>query len=329
MEKGTMRRNTCAVLVGVLMFGVGRTTLAQSREEGFVTAPDSVRLFYEKVGAGPRVVIVPGRLFISDQLGLLGDPFTVIAYDMRGRGRSDVVRDSTRISIQQDVEDLETIRRHFQAPRISVVGYSYLGLMVMMYAARHGEAVDRIVQLGPVPMQWDTQFPAELRAPPGPTGADSADIKRLAELEAAGIATSNPREHCEARWRVSRFGLVGNPANVARLGGSQCSMPNEWPANFQRQLRHHFGSVQALRPAWTDFAMVRQPVLTIHGTHDRNAAYGAGREWANRLPNGRLITVRGAAHQLFSEYPDIVFPAMREFLLGAWPVSAEVVGGAR
>jgi pimeloyl-ACP methyl ester carboxylesterase len=38
------------------------------------------------------------------------------------------------------------------------------------------------------------------------------------------------------------------------------------------------------------------PVLTIHGTKDRNAPYGSGREWAFNLPNARLLTIKGGAH---------------------------------
>ena len=48
------------------------------------------------------------------------------------------------------------------------------------------------------------------------------------------------------------------------------------------------------------------PVLTIHGTWDRNAPYAAGREWALTLPNARLITVEGAAHQVTADAPEIV-----------------------
>jgi uncharacterized protein len=77
-----------------------------------------------------------------------------------------------------------------------------------------------------------------------------------------------------------------------------------------------------LTHTWAEFARVTSPVLTIHGTLDRNAAYGAGREWAARLPNARLITIERAAHQSFAEYPEIVIPAIRTFFRGAWPPSA-------
>lgn len=43
------------------------------------------------------------------------------------------------------------------------------------------------------------------------------------------------------------------------------------------------------------------------------------------LPNARLVTVAGAAHQVFAEFPQIVMPAVREFLAGVWPSAAETI----
>jgi pimeloyl-ACP methyl ester carboxylesterase len=100
-------------------------------------------------------------------------------------------------------------------------------------------------------------------------------------------------------------------------------MPNESPILLARHMRHHF--VESMQGHVMDraaIARVKTPVLTIHGTCDRNAPYGAGREWSFLLPNARLLTVRGAAHQVFAEYPDIVMPAVRMFPDGAWPEEA-------
>ena len=76
---------------------------------------------------------------------------------------------------------------------------------------------------------------------------------------------------------------------------------------------------------WSTFAKVAMPVLTIHGTRDRNAPYGAGREWASHLPVARLLTIPGAAHMPWIDQPDLVFRAIDTFLKGQWPAGAELV----
>jgi pimeloyl-ACP methyl ester carboxylesterase len=72
-------------------------------------------------------------------------------------------------------------------------------------------------------------------------------------------------------------------------------------------------------------AKITMPVLVIHGTKDRNAPYGGGREWAMSLPDARLVTVEGAAHVSWADDPIAVFGSIREFLRGNWPLTAEKV----
>ena len=111
-------------------------------KEGFIVADDGLRLFYKEIGSGTQTVIVPASLFLYRDLSALARGRRMIFYDMRGRGRSDRVVDSTHITIQWDVRDLETVRKHFGATQFVPIGWSYLGLMVMMYAAEHPDRVE-------------------------------------------------------------------------------------------------------------------------------------------------------------------------------------------
>ena len=82
-------------------------------------------------------------------------------------------------------------------------------------------------------------------------------------------------------------------------------------------------SIRSLKLTAEDFAKATAPVLTVHGTKDRNAPYGGGRDWAALLPNARLLTVPNAAHTPWIEAPDLVFKSIDTFLNGAWPDAAE------
>jgi proline iminopeptidase len=286
---------------------------------------DGLRLFATIVGPGTPSLVVPGRFIVRADYQPLAHGRTVLFYDMRNRGASDPVPDSTRLTIDQDVRDLETIRRHFSIERMQVMGISCLGLMVAMYAAQHPDRIDRVVQVGPVPMRFGTEYPAQWSADDGDHVVPASLRTRLAELRAEQLHVRDPIAYCLAEWEVSRLLLVGDPVHAHRAGTGACHLPNEWPINLLRHLRFHFGSVQALDLAWTEFATVTMPVLTIHGTRDRNAPYGGGREWASRLPDARLITVEGAAHRPIAEYPDIVLGAVETFLRGTWPSDAAVI----
>ncbi len=72
-------------------------------------------------------------------------------YDPRNRGRSEAVSDTTHLGIQYSLSDLEDVRQHFRIKKMSLIGWSYLGAMVALYAAERPEQVDRVVQIGPIP----------------------------------------------------------------------------------------------------------------------------------------------------------------------------------
>ena len=297
-------------------------------EEGYVPTDDGTRLFYQKVGNGKQTVIIPGGLFLFEDFKQLARGRTLIFYDMRGRGRSDAIADdrkSSMVSIYDDVKDVERIREHFKVRKFSLIGYSYLGLMTVMYAMNHLERVERIIQMGPVPLRFGTEYPAQFTNNDKlvDIGANATEVAKVQELINNGYFKSNPKDYCEQEWQVTRFRLVGNPANVEKLGKGWCEMPNEWPVNLQKHFEYSFASVQKLDLLKEKVARVKVPVLTIHGTKDRNAPYGSGREWVSMLPNARLLTIQGAAHQSWVEAPEIIFPAIEIFLKGGWPDKAE------
>jgi proline iminopeptidase len=301
------------------------TVASAAFEEGFVPASDGVELYYRKVGQSVRTVIVPSRLFTWDDLAWLGEHFTLISYDMRNRGRSSEVENGSVLTLEKDVEDLESVRGHFAVESFSTLGYSYLGKVVIMYARAHPERIERIVQVGPIPPVFATEYPKELTAAALPSPFPPGEIERLNELRDAGVKESEPRRYCETFWEIIPYQLVGDSANVNRINADYCEMENEWPVNIDFHMQHAFvGS--AMNHVLTDeeIAEVEVPVLTIHGTHDRNAPYGAGREWAMKLPNARLITIEGAGHHVWADDPTINDDILI-FLQGEWPEGAEVV----
>jgi proline iminopeptidase len=282
-----------------------------------------VGLYYQKVGTSPQVVIQPGRLFAFADFEWLGEHFTLISYDMRNRGRSELVADDSAIGFPQDVADIETVRRHFGVERMSLLGYSYLGKIAILYALEHPARVERIVQFGPVPPGFGTEYRPEFVFTDDPVAPEVRARLRALRNEQSYHLT-HPREYCEQEWSVvQRPMLVGDPAKIDRVGNGVCDMPNEWPILQVRHLRLHFEeSGMKLATPPDRIRALATPVLTVHGTHDRNAPYGAGREWSYLLPQGRLLTIDGAAHKAFAEARETVMPAVLQFLRGDWPAAA-------
>lgn len=287
-------------------------------KEGYLEVDKEVRIFYQQVGSGKQITIIPAGWWMYDDFKhLVNDERTFIFFDMRNRGRSDFVSDTSLITIQREVEDIEKLRNHFKAAKINLIGISYLGLLVMLYADKYPDHVDKIIQIGSVPIQWDTNYPDSLKNESQDTGIVKAQIY-IDSLVAAKYNEKEPEKFTRIQWdTLIRKQLVGDPANSFKLGrqwGDHVKYSNEWDVNFMRHLKYHFGSILKSTFTAAQFADIKNPVLTIHGTKDRNAAFGAGKEWASVLPNARLVRIEGGAHVPWADYPGQVFNAVNLFL---------------
>jgi proline iminopeptidase len=290
--------------------------------EGYVASSDGVRLFYRKFGNSPNAVIIPNAVHMVDSFKHLAGNRTLIFFDLRNRGASDPVSDSSKLNkgVHHDVDDIEAIRRHFGIGQVDVIGHSYVGLTVILYAMKYPAHVRRVVQIGPVQPRAATQYPAHL------TGADAtlADFMgKVAQLQRQP-PPEDPREGCRKFWELVRVLYVANPADAAKIHWSPCDFPNE--VGFMKHwVENLLPSIQALALTPDDLSKVTTRVLLIHGTRDRQAPYGSGLEWAMILPDARLLIVENAAHVPWIEAPELVFGSIETFLDGVWPEGVEQV----
>lgn len=285
--------------------------------EGRLPAADGLRLYYRKLGDGMPTVVVPAGLFLERALAPLAAGRTVIFYDMRNRGRSDTVRDLSRVGVHRDLEDLEAVRTHFGLDSMSLIGWSYLGLVAARYAMENPGRVRALVQVGPVPPRSGAPYLAS-GARAFESAVDPRRAANLKELLDAGAEDKNPEAFYQEYWKAFKPALFGDTTKIPHYSMPPSSYSNEWVGRLQRHFRALFSSFGEydLRGS---AAQAGFPVLVVHGSADRNAPFEGGREWAESFRNARLLSIEGAAHLPFVEQPDRFFEAVGGFLEGRWP----------
>lgn len=297
-------------------------------DQRMLPTPDGTALCVYRLGAGKRTVMIPNAVHVLEHLAWLAREYTVIAWDLRNRGRSAAVEDRELLhrGVHHDVEDLETVRAAFKVDKPHLIGHSYLGLAVILYAIAYPERADRIIAIGAMGPDPQRAWPEHLRAADLEQLAASEEARLVARLREEGIAESNPEAFERAFVAFVRKMLVYDPAKADEIGEHLRHLDNERPLHVERHLRENvFPSVARLGPLDDDLAALPNPVLLIHGRQDRNVAWGAGREWALKIGDARLLTVPEAAHMPFLERPEIVQPAIERFLAGEWPPGSEQV----
>ena len=288
----------------------------------FITADDGVRLYVETIGTGEDAVIIPNRVFLAEAFTRLARHRTVIFCDPRNRGRSETITDQTRLArgVHHDVDDFDAIRRYFGLPRVSLIGHSYMGVVVVLFAMKYPDHTNRVVQIGSMGPVYATRYPPAL-ANEDATFAEV--LTALGELQKRR-ASYAAEAFCQEFWARLRPLYVVDRKDADRLGWAPCDLPNEMA--FMKQFTEHvLPSLAQLQLTAEDISRVRAPVLGIHGRRDRSSPYGAGRDWALRLPNARLLTVEDAAHVPWIEEPEMVLSAIETFLGGQWPDGVENV----
>jgi pimeloyl-ACP methyl ester carboxylesterase len=135
---------------------------ADAFTEGTITTGDGARLYYRVVGTtSDTVVIVHGGAmglamdYIKPDLEPLTTTHTLIFYDQRGSGRSTLVTDPARMTVQSHVADLEAVRRHFGLDRLTLLGHSWGAGLAARYAAAHPQQVERLVLVGAMMIRND------------------------------------------------------------------------------------------------------------------------------------------------------------------------------
>lgn len=288
---------------------------------GEIEVAPGVQLHYSARGAGADTVLVPLGVFLEQALAPLAEDRTLIFYDVRSRGRSATVNDATKLGLNEEVEDLDRVRRHFRIAHPSVIGFSYMGAAAALFAARHPGVAKRIVLLGPLAPQAAIVAKAQGNVI---ARLDSSSVQRLTKkLAMPAAAREEERETCVEFWKTyaNAYMASGHAELAERTMNPTCDISNETPRSFNRVLAAVFVNVGAWD--WQAAAdSISAPVLIIEGSDDVVAPASGGAAWAAHIRESRILTVPDAGHLAWAEHPEAVREAIWTFLRGNWPRGA-------
>ena len=261
---------------------------APDAADGWDTLPvaGGVEIAYRVVGHGEPTVVVPAGTIVGD-VEPLAARHRVVLYDPRGRGRSTRYGPELAVSLEHDLADLEALRAALGLERIALLGISYYGAFVALYAAERPERVERLVMAGPMAPSaesfaggWEPEAEAEKAA------ADAAAEAELAALRAEGLEAADPAAYCRAYYRAYASGLYADPERFRCLGLVVSPAANDLRITLDTPEDAELldGLVQALaersagETGWRDVVAVlrARPDLVARNAEVRQKPLGAG-----------------------------------------------------
>jgi proline iminopeptidase len=287
--------------------------IPKPRESGY-TGSTAVPLYWVRYGpadSGPVLLLHGGpgaehEYLLPQRLAIGAGRRGLVTYDQRGGGRSRS-DDRTPVTWRTQVEDLGRIVAELGIAPLDIVGYSWGGLLAMLYAieaaaGRVTPAPRRLVLVDPAPVTraYRDQFEGEFNRR---QMSDRIRGQRT-KLAESGLRDSDPEGYKQRAFELSVAGYFADPDKSRDL------TPFRVVGRVQQSIWESLGDFDLTAPGQLD--TVRVPTLIIHGRQDPIPV--ASSEAAAKSLGARLVILDQCGHVPYVEQPDQLFAAINAFL---------------
>lgn len=254
----------------------------------FVATPDA-RIYYEREGFGPRLLVISGSgsdmRFHPNALDWpLKADFEVVGYDQRGLGRSDAALPDRQPEMADFAADALALADHLGWDRFRLLGISFGGMVAQEVAIRAGRRIERL---------------ALVCTSAGGGGGSSYPLHELYQLEdearmSRSVALIDTRTATDPKLEALLRAWTSNPQT-----------PSTGMMRQMEARRHH--------DTWDRLSSLRVPTIVASGRYDGIAPPANGEALANRIKDSKLEIFEGG-HAFLNQDPR-AFPAVTQFLL--------------
>ncbi len=232
----------------------------------------------------------------------LSDRLQFVFFDHRGQGRS-ARGDIAKYTLDENVEDMEALRRHLGIEKIIPIGTSYGGMVAMAYAARYPESVSKLVLI---------------------VTAAHGGFHERAKAIVAERGTAEQAAVCEELWagkldtveKVRRYYEIMGPLYARNYNPEAAKASRARGIISPDALNHAFkpgGFLRSydLRP---ELSRITAPTLIIAGKHDWICAPEFSEEIHRLIPHSELHIFENSSHSVRADEPERLRETIADFI---------------
>ena len=295
-------------------------------QEGFVDA-NGVMIYYKMLGRGAPLLIVHGGPGASHDYFLpyllpLARRNKVVFIDERGSGRSQKLEDPSRYTVENMVEDVESVRQALGLGKISLMGHSYGGALAQAYALKYQANLTHLIlgstwssskALNELFVKMKQNMSPELR-------------ERIDKLEAAGLYGQGKdyeknrytNDYMIAAWGEGYFPYLyqNHPdPNYDPIDNGKMAWDlyrEMWGEHGEFVIDGNLKSVE-----YTDrLASIKVPTLILVGDHDE-ADPSLAQAMHEKIAGSKIVLFPKAGHMTFVDDTGMFIQTVDDFLHAA------------
>jgi proline iminopeptidase len=292
-------------------------TLSSERAEARrVTARDGTQLAIQTLSLdgrsdGPPLLCIPGgpgraAEYLED-LGGLSKSRTLLRLDNRGTGSSELPADRESLRLDRLPDDIEDVRVALNLEPVDVLAHSAGCAVALLHAARHPDAVRRLVLVTPSGrvFGWEPDDLDVIRT------ARTGEAWYADAAEAQAALDEDPRlaRHLEPITRPFWYARWDERAQEHAAAG-----------NRQMSLRAYAGfrpdadyDIDAARES---LRAITAEVLIVVGERDAVTGVSVADKYCSLVPHCKRVVVANAAHYPWVDEPDAFRGVVEDFLVG-------------
>ena len=273
-----------------------------------MSAGDSI--YVRTMGSGPPILIIHGgpgmdHSYLLPHMGSLADAYTLVFYDQRASGRSEIDVDSNTVSMEGFINDMERIRGALNIDKWHVMGHSWGGLLAMCYALEHQDRLMSLLLINSTAASSELQ--AEERSLLAQRETEEDRLAREQIIESSDFQDGKASAY-EALFKV-----------IFRNEFYDHDYIDSLVISFQPDFVDSGNALKYLSKDFSDIDLHEQlhdmmvPTLIVYGQLDVQSKT-AGPALAEHIPNNVFSVLNESGHFPFVEDKEAFFKLVRAFL---------------
>ncbi len=273
---------------------------------------NGISLYYETIGNGTPIVVVHGgpgldHSYLLPQMGELAKGYKLIFYDQRAMGKSSADFDTSLMTMNSFVEDLEGIRKAFGLEKINLMGHSWGGLVSMFYAIKYPSHLQSLILVNTTPASSTLRNLSFAVMSSKTTKEDS-----IAQLQIAGTEGFRKRDPAAM---AKFFRLLFRSSFHNKHYSDSLTLTFDSSYSAKSAMVRQLGRDSTLRSydIHARLDTIQCPALIIGGSDDA-VVPGTNEQIHDHIRGSQYILLPECGHFPYIEAGEKFFPLVREFL---------------